>query len=143
MITKIRQPGVVQVHEALGAPFVYQHGPERQADSSPKTNKASGDDELPEIKQDVQGLDDIIVQLLKIHDPHEKQRREERQSEEQMSYIEPEEQGGPRESLIWRGAAPQELQVDQASLQNAKSWTATSDSDAGPEPDLWAQVNST
>ena len=133
---KIRQPGVVLTHETLGAPVVYQNEPERQADSSPKTDKASGDDELPETNQYLEGQDSIIAQLQKIQDPHEKQRREE-QSEKQRQYREPEEHvGRPREYLTRRGTAPHARQVDQASPQSASArmiWTATSDSNDGPK----------
>ena len=48
---KIRQPGVVLTHETLGAHVVYQNEPERQAESSPKTDKASEEDELPDISK--------------------------------------------------------------------------------------------
>ena len=79
VIRKIRQPGVGLTHrdETLGAPVVYQNEPEWQADSSPKTDKASGDDELPGIKQYLQGKGNIIAQLQKIQDPHERKRRDE------------------------------------------------------------------
>ena len=69
VIRKIRQPGVVLTHDTLGAPVVYQNETERQADSSPKTDTASGDNELPETKQYLQGQGNIIAQLQKIQDP--------------------------------------------------------------------------
>ncbi len=83
VIRKILQPGVVLSHclptKRLERyrPVVYQNEPERQADSSLETDKASGDDQLPDYKQYLQGKDNIITQLQKIQDPHETQRREE------------------------------------------------------------------
>jgi hypothetical protein len=59
-----------------------------------------------------------------------------------VRYSEPEEQGGPCESQTQGGTAPQAFQADQAILQNAMIWTATSDSADGPEQDLRARVNS-
>jgi hypothetical protein len=122
---------------------------------APKTGKTSGDDELSEIMQYLQGQENIIAQLQMIQDTHEKQPREEQSEKLQpglsylepeelegseklkpgLSYLEPEElEGGPRENQTLRGTAPQALQVDQASPARAQAkmiWTV--DSNDGPK----------
>ena len=147
VLRRIRQCEVVANHEALGSPLrivpSYMVEPEKQADSSPKTDNASGDDELPGIKQDLQGQDNIIAQPQKIQDPNNgkrQQREEQSQAEELSSYHGPEQlEGGPSKYKTRRGTAPQAL-LTQA-LQ--KFGIRPSDSDDGPGPDLRARVDHT